>query len=65
MIKLLLTLFVQSKSFLFLLVNMKWKIIYFLYSASFVERQRRWKEELAEELERKHGKFFYCVENGV
>ena len=51
MIKLLLTSFVQSKSFLFVLVNMKWKLICFLYSASFAERQRRWKEELAEELE--------------
>jgi hypothetical protein len=30
----------------------------FICSSSFSERQRKWKEELAEELERTRGKFF-------
>jgi len=30
----------------------------FIYSSSFSERQRKWKEELAEELEQTRGKFF-------
>jgi len=30
----------------------------FICSSSFSERQRKWKEELAEELERMRGKFF-------
>lgn len=36
-----------------------------LCSLSFSERQRRWKEELDEELERKRGKFYFYFLSSV